>query len=109
MFILNILNYPLIDSNYYWHIKSISKDEIKLPRNIFLLTDGEVNDKDGVLNLIENNNSKYRIFSIGIGNDFDEDLIKNAGIIGRGNYNFCPDLNKLLKLPKPVPLYKLCP
>jgi major membrane immunogen (membrane-anchored lipoprotein) len=30
MFILNILNYPIIDSNYYWHIKSISKDEIKL-------------------------------------------------------------------------------
>jgi hypothetical protein len=29
MFILNILNYPIIDSNYYWHIKSISKDEIK--------------------------------------------------------------------------------
>ena len=29
MFILYILNYPLIDSNYYWHIKSISKDEIK--------------------------------------------------------------------------------
>ena len=29
MYILNILNYPLIDSNYYWHIKSISKDEVK--------------------------------------------------------------------------------
>ena len=29
MFIYNILNYPLIDSNYYWHIKSISKDEIE--------------------------------------------------------------------------------
>ena len=29
MYILHILNYPLIDSNYYWHIKSISKDEIK--------------------------------------------------------------------------------
>ena len=29
MYILNILNYPLIDSGYYWHIKSISKDEIK--------------------------------------------------------------------------------
>ena len=29
MFIFNILNYPLIDSNYYWHIKSISKSEMK--------------------------------------------------------------------------------
>ena len=30
MYILNILNYPLIDSNYYWHIKSISKKEVEL-------------------------------------------------------------------------------
>ena len=29
MFILYILNYPLIDSYYYWHIKSISKNELK--------------------------------------------------------------------------------
>ena len=29
MYILYMLNYPLIDSNYYWHIKSISKDEMK--------------------------------------------------------------------------------
>ena len=29
MFILNILNYPLIDSNYNWHIKSISKNELQ--------------------------------------------------------------------------------
>ena len=29
MFILYILNYPLTDSNYFWHIKSISKKEIE--------------------------------------------------------------------------------
>ena len=29
MFILYLLNYPLTDSNYYWHIKSISRDQIK--------------------------------------------------------------------------------
>ena len=33
MFILYILNYPLTDSNYFWHIKSISKDQIKLGNN----------------------------------------------------------------------------
>ena len=70
-------------------------DNINLPRNIFLLTDGEVDDKNRVLNLIEANNTKFTIYSIGIGNYFDEDLIKNAGIIGKGNYNFCKDLNKL--------------
>ena len=29
MFIIYILNYPLTDSNYYWHIKTISENEIK--------------------------------------------------------------------------------
>ena len=28
MYILYILNYPLTDSNYFWHINSISKDDI---------------------------------------------------------------------------------
>ena len=77
----------IFDSNDY--------DNINLPRNIFLLTDGEVLDKNDVLNLIDKNNSKFRIYSIGIGSDFDEDLIKNAGIIGKGNYNFCKDINLL--------------
>ena len=70
-------------------------DNIHLPRNIFLLTDGEVDNKDKVLNIIEENNSNYTIYSIGIGNSFDKDLIKNAGIIGRGNYNFCNELTNL--------------
>ena len=70
-------------------------DEINLPRNIFLLTDGYINNKAETLNLIEVNSSIYNIYSIGIGKDFDEDLIKNAGVIGRGNYNFCENLDNL--------------
>ena len=70
-------------------------EKLNLPRYIFLLTDGEVLDKDNVLKIIEENNSNYNIFSIGIGNYFDEDLIKNAGIIGKGNYNFCRELTNL--------------
>ena len=67
-------------------------DKINLPRNIFLLTDGAIDDKKKTLDLIYKNSSKYFIYSIGIGNYFDEDLIKNAGIIGKGGYNFCKDL-----------------
>ena len=70
-------------------------DKILLPKNIFLLTDGEIDDKKDTLSIIEKNNNKFSIYSIGIGNDFDEDLIKNAGIIGKGNYNFCKDINGL--------------
>ena len=70
-------------------------DKINLPRNIFLLTDGEIDDKKKTLDLIYNNSSKYSIYSIGIGNSFDEDLIKNAGIIGKGSYNFCRDIEQI--------------
>ena len=70
-------------------------DNINLPKNIILLTDGEAWDKKEGLELIENNSSKYTVYSIGIGNDFDEDLIKNAGILGKGNYNFCKNLDNL--------------
>ena len=49
------------------------------------MTDGEIDDKSDTLSIIEKNNNKFSIYSIGIGNDFDEDLIKNAGIIGKGN------------------------
>ena len=44
------------------------------------------------MELIDKNSSKYSIYSIGIGNYFDEDLIKSAGIIGKGGYNFCKDI-----------------
>ena len=70
-------------------------EKIKLPRNIILLTDGEAWDKEKGLILIEKNNSKFMLHSIGIGNDFDEDLIKNAATLGKGNYNFCKDLDNL--------------
>ena len=45
-----------------------------MPKNIFLLTDGEIRDKKETLELIERNNSK--VYSIGIGDSFDENLIK---------------------------------
>ena len=51
--------------------------------------------KKKTLALIEKNSNKYSIYSIGIGNDFDRDLIKNAGIIGKGNYNFCTNIEGL--------------
>ena len=79
--------YDVYNSNDY--------NDINLSKNIFLLTDGEVNDKSQTLEIIEKNNNKFQIFSIGIGENFDEDLIKNAGVIGRGNYNFCKELDKL--------------
>ena len=70
-------------------------EKIKLPRNIILLTDGVARDKEEGLVLIEKNSSKFMLHSIGIGYDFDVEFIKNAATLGKGNYNFCKDLENL--------------
>ena len=98
--IIKTLDAELGGTNIYEPLKDIytneqQYDEIKLPKNIFLLTDGEIDDKRETLELIEKNSSKFSIFSIGIGNSFDKDLIKNAGIIGKGGFNFCYNLEEL--------------
>ena len=97
------LNADLGGTNIYSPLKDIYNsnniyDKINLPRNIFLLTDGEIEDKEDTLAIIEKNSDKFSIYSIGIGNYFDKDLIKNAGIIGKGNYNFCSDIEGLNKI-----------
>ena len=70
-------------------------EKLKLPINIFLLTDGEIENKKETLEIIEQNNDKFHIYSIGIGDYFNKDLIKNAGIIGKGSYNFCKNIDNL--------------
>ena len=98
--IIDSLNADLGGTDIYSPLKYVydsyeEHDKINLPRNIFLLTDGEINDKEKTLDLIDKYSSKYFIYSIGIGNSFDKDLIKNAGIIGKGGYNFCKDLENI--------------
>ena len=78
--------------------QSFHQESNHLQKNIFLLTDGYIGNKKETLNLIENNSEKYTVYSIGIGNDFDEELIQNAGIIGKGNYNYCRDIQKLKEI-----------
>ena len=87
-------------TNIFDPLKDIYKsksdyDKINLPKNIFLLTDGEINNKKDTLNIIEENSNEFFVFSIGIGSYFDKDLIQNAGILGKGNYNFCSDIKDL--------------
>ena len=86
-------------TDIYSPLKSIydssDYDNINLPKNIFLLTDGEIDDKDKTLRIIEENSNEFFIYSIGIGKDFDKDLIKNAGNLGKGNYDFCSDIKNL--------------
>ena len=57
---------------------------INLQKYIILLTDSKIKTTKITLSLIEKNNNKFKIISIGLGNSFDEDLVRSAGIKGKG-------------------------
>ena len=75
--------------------KSNSYSQIDLSKNIFLLTDGEVFDREECINLISNHSSKFRVHALGIGNSFDEVLIKQCGKLGKGTSSFVKDIEKI--------------
>ena len=70
-------------------------EKINLSKNILLLTDGEVEDKNECFNLIKDNCKMFRIHSIGIGSDFDKELIKLSGKYGKGSSNFVENLKNI--------------
>ena len=80
------LNCVYTDTNY---------SKINLSKNIFLLTDGQVDDRAECINLITTNSSKFRVHSLGIGNDFDKILIERCGKLGKGTSAFVQDVEKI--------------
>ena len=70
-------------------------DNIPLSKNIFLLTDGQVNNRESCINLISTNANRFRIHAMGIGNDFDKLLIERSGKVGKGTSSFVEDVNKI--------------
>ena len=69
--------------------------KINLSKNIILLTDGEVDDKNECFDLIKNNSDIFRIHSIGFGEDFDKELIKLCGKYGKGSSNNVKNMNNI--------------
>ena len=74
---------------------SESYSKIDLSKNIFLLTDGEVFDREKCIELISNNSSKFRVHALGMGNSFDEVLIKQCGKLGKGSSSFVKEIEKI--------------
>ena len=70
-------------------------DNIKLSKNIFLLTDGQVNNRDLCIDLITKNSNKFRTHAIGIGNRFDKILIERSGKVGKGSSFFVYDVENI--------------
>ena len=80
-------------------LNDIYKDDyytkIKLSKNIVILTDGQVNNREECVNLITANSNKFRIHAIGIGNSFDKILIERSGKLGKGSFNFVEDIENI--------------
>ena len=92
MLIINNLEANMGGTNINSPLESIynskSYGKINLNKHIFLLTDGQVNDRDGCINLITANANKFRIHAFGIGSSFDRYFIERSGKLGKGSYFF---------------------
>ena len=97
--LISNLNADLGGTNISSPLKEIfnSKDydKMQLSRNLFILTDGEVDNSEECLELISNNSEKFKVHSIGIGNDFDKNLIEKSGIQGKGSYHFVHNIEEI--------------
>ena len=70
-------------------------NHIELPRFIIMLTDGQVNNADECLELIEKNNNFFTVHAVGIGENLNQEFIRHAGYVGKGGYDFVRNLNDL--------------
>ena len=69
-------------------------DEYDMNKIIILLTDGQLFDKQQVVDLIAANSNKFVFNSIGIG-ECDRDLIKTTALVGNGYSYYLSDLKEL--------------
>ena len=69
------------------------KKEAGFPVNVFLITDGEVDSPQAVIQLIKKNAGNARCHSFGIGSGVSRELVKGAAIAGKGTYQFVQDSN----------------
>lgn len=67
-----------------------------------MLTDGQVDNRKNVIELIRNNcshksekNSSVRVFGFGVGDGVDRDLVEKSAQYGQGKSYFVSDSNKI--------------
>ena len=70
--------------------------EINLSKQIIILTDGNINVGNDIIELIKLHNNEFRIHTIGIGNYINKKLIMQTSISGNGSYYFISENLKAL-------------
>ena len=84
-------------TNIYTPLKEILDygEEFK-ERNIFLLTDGRVYNRNQIVSMVGKNCSPLRkLHTFGVGNGVDETLIKDCASKGFGNCYFIKDMSEI--------------
>ncbi|KAH3759502.1 Vault protein inter-alpha-trypsin domain [Pelomyxa schiedti] len=70
-------------------------EDINFPRQIFLLTDGDVERKEQLGSLVRHNSKCSRVFTFGIGGSVNRALIEEIAFAGRGHHVMIPDLSTM--------------
>lgn len=62
-----------------------SPTQSNFPRYVFVVTDGEVDDTEQIIDLVKRNHRNTRVSMIGIGPEVDRNLIEEVGKAGNGS------------------------
>ena len=97
--IINNMQADMGGTNIGGPLNEIFKDneysKINLSKNILILTDGQVHNREECVNLITANSNKFRIHALGIGDSYDKVLIERSGKLGKGSSTFVDDIEKI--------------
>ena len=71
-------------------LKNVLNDKIidGYPKQVFLLTDGEVSNTEMVINIVKQNIKYARVHTIGIGDGASVALVKGCAEKGKGHHTF---------------------
>ena len=82
--------------------------DIKLTKQIIVLTDGDINIGDNIIELIKLYNNEFIIHCIGIGFGINKELIIKTSKSGNGTYHFIPNFSSKLLEEKVFEILKEC-
>ncbi len=87
----------LCGTDIFAPLNDIFKGEEKsgYPRNVFLVTDGDVEEEDKVISLIKQQRAKTRVHTIGIGSGISKRLIVEGARAGNGTSEFATESENL--------------
>ncbi|KAM9985814.1 hypothetical protein ACTFIZ_002117 [Dictyostelium cf. discoideum] len=68
-----------------------TESDFEYPRQLFILTDGEVSERDCLINYVATESNNTRIFTYGIGNSVDTELVIGLSKACKGYYEMIKD------------------